>query len=196
MNRDEKNEMTRGHILRTAVKEFADRGYDGSSMNDVCALGGFSKGIIYHYYADKKELYLACMKEMFQNLTEYIRKNLKTESLDAYCACRMNFFAQNQDEAMLFLQAVTETNKDLAAGIRQTRREFDVLNREVLKGSLAGLKLREDIREDEIMEIVMCLTTFLNTQFPGNRSDEKQVMRHETYVQKAISILLYGIVKR
>ena len=62
MNREEKNRQTRAKILAGATAEFAAHGYEAASLNTVCLSGGISKGIIYHYFESKDELYLACLK--------------------------------------------------------------------------------------------------------------------------------------
>ena len=41
--------------------EFSSQGYGGSSINTICAAQNLSKGIVYHYFATKDALYLACM---------------------------------------------------------------------------------------------------------------------------------------
>mgnify|MGYP002539826609 CR=1 FL=1 len=58
MKREEKNALSRQRILDAAMEEFSRNGYDGASLNTVCAEKGISKGIIYHYFKDKDELYL------------------------------------------------------------------------------------------------------------------------------------------
>ena len=46
MKREEKNRQTRRKIMDSALMEFAQRGYEGSSVNNICAAPGVSKGII------------------------------------------------------------------------------------------------------------------------------------------------------
>ena len=60
MKREEKNSLARQRILDAALEEFSSRGYEGASLNTVCAEKGISKGIIYHHFKDKDELYLLC----------------------------------------------------------------------------------------------------------------------------------------
>ena len=69
MKREEKNQQTRRRIMDSALAEFAANGYGGSSVNTICAAQGISKGIVYHYFESKDELYLACVEECFQCLT-------------------------------------------------------------------------------------------------------------------------------
>lgn len=38
-------------------------------MNTICTAGSISKGLLYHDYADKDALYLACVQRCFRELT-------------------------------------------------------------------------------------------------------------------------------
>ena len=67
-----KTELTREKILSAALKEFGTNGYAGSSLNNICNTG-IAKGLLYHNYASKDALYLACVKHCFQSLTEYLQ---------------------------------------------------------------------------------------------------------------------------
>ncbi|OSP54981.1 TetR/AcrR family transcriptional regulator [Pseudoruegeria sp. SK021] len=49
----------RDQILDGAVTAFFSRGFDGTSMNDVCRASNVSKGTLYVYFADKVALFEA-----------------------------------------------------------------------------------------------------------------------------------------
>jgi len=63
-------------ILNAALKEFAQKGYENASTNEIVKSAGISKGLLFHYFNNKKELYLflynhfveLLMKEFFNEL--------------------------------------------------------------------------------------------------------------------------------
>lgn len=63
-------------ILNAALKEFAMKGYDNASTNEIVKQAGISKGLLFHYFKNKKELYLflynhfveVLMAEFFEEL--------------------------------------------------------------------------------------------------------------------------------
>ena len=63
MKREEKIRQTRRRIMDSALKEFSERGYGASSVNNICVAEDISKGIIYHYFDSKDALFLACVEE-------------------------------------------------------------------------------------------------------------------------------------
>ncbi len=81
MKRDEKNQKMRRKIMDSALTEFSNQGYGGSSINTICASQDISKGIIYHYFKTKDVLYLACVEECFQQLTQYIQNHIAYEDI-------------------------------------------------------------------------------------------------------------------
>ena len=107
MKRDEKNQLTRRKILESACVEFASHGFEAGSVNTICQNGGVSKGIIYHYFSSKEELYLECVAECFDRLTDYMQDKLSAmqedESdrvLSAYFDLRMDYFRENEVAAL------------------------------------------------------------------------------------------------
>lgn len=60
--------------MDSAIAEFSEKGYGASSINAICGLQGLSKGIIYHYFDTKDELFLACVGECFSLLTKGFEK--------------------------------------------------------------------------------------------------------------------------
>jgi AcrR family transcriptional regulator len=51
-------------ILEAAERIFGERGYQGTSMDDVAAEVGVSKPLIYQYYGSKDGLFLACLARL------------------------------------------------------------------------------------------------------------------------------------
>jgi AcrR family transcriptional regulator len=47
-------------LLETASRLFNERGLDGASLEQIAAALGATKGALYHYFADKRELILRC----------------------------------------------------------------------------------------------------------------------------------------
>ena len=87
--------------MKESMKEFSEKGYEGASLNNVCLAEGISKGIIYHHFKDKNELYLLCVQKCFDELTLYLKKAAEKmtgsaeEQLQSYFRARLGFFAEN-----------------------------------------------------------------------------------------------------
>lgn len=72
MKREEKNALSRQRILDAAMDEFARKGYEGASLSSACTEKGLSKGVVYHHFRDKDELYLLCVQACFDALAAHL----------------------------------------------------------------------------------------------------------------------------
>lgn len=52
---------TRGAIVRAARSEFAERGYDGTSLREVARRAGVDAALVHHYFDGKAGLFGAAM---------------------------------------------------------------------------------------------------------------------------------------
>ena len=56
-------------IVSSALKIMSEKGYYGSTMDDIVAESRMSKGAIYHYYKSKKEVYLGVIESLENKYT-------------------------------------------------------------------------------------------------------------------------------
>ncbi|MBP8715827.1 MAG: TetR/AcrR family transcriptional regulator, partial [Lachnospiraceae bacterium] len=64
MKKELKTELTKEKIILAAIDEFGRNGYYGSSLNSICDTG-IAKGLLYHNFANKNAIYLACVQRCF-----------------------------------------------------------------------------------------------------------------------------------
>jgi AcrR family transcriptional regulator len=53
----------REDILRASLQLFADKGFHGTSMRDIAREAHITEGLIYHYFASKRDLFRAIIDE-------------------------------------------------------------------------------------------------------------------------------------
>jgi AcrR family transcriptional regulator len=63
-------------ILDAAEQIFGERGYQGTSMDEIAAFVGVSKPLIYQYYGSKDGLFLACLSRLRAHLLEAVSKEV------------------------------------------------------------------------------------------------------------------------
>jgi AcrR family transcriptional regulator len=61
-------ERTIRTIIEAARQEFAEHGYDGARTDRIAALTGMSKGVLYHHYNSKDDLFVAVLEDIYQEL--------------------------------------------------------------------------------------------------------------------------------
>ncbi len=62
------HETRRAQILDAATACFADKGYHGTSVDDIASRSNLSKGAIYHHFESKHDIFLALFEEWSAHL--------------------------------------------------------------------------------------------------------------------------------
>lgn len=202
MKREEKNQQTKRRIMDSALLEFERNGYGASSINTICAAQGISKGIIYHYFKTKDALFLACVDECFQRLTDYLHTCLDAKQdsvenqLEEYFAARESFFREHSIYQRIFCEVVISPPAHLKAEIQKRRLAFDTLNVEVLEKLLQQLPLRPHITKAEVVETFRQFQDFINAKYQMSDMTPSDFEMRDESCRKALNILLYGVIAR
>lgn len=204
MKREEKNALSRQRILEAAMEEFSKKGYDGASLNTVCSENGFSKGIIYHYFKDKNELYLLCVEECFREVTSYLKEHAAASDgsagrrLQDYFNTRLRFFADHPLCLGIFAEAVFNPPAGLRVEIATRKEDFDRLNISVLTELLESEPLREGLTVSSIVEDFRMYMDIFNMRFQADARDgrpmEELLKEHEERCHRQLDIMLYGVL--
>jgi AcrR family transcriptional regulator len=66
------NDQRRAQLLELAKRAFSDRAYDDVSIDDLARVAEISKGLLYHYFPTKRDLYVAGLREIADELVEAV----------------------------------------------------------------------------------------------------------------------------
>lgn len=202
MKREEKNQQTRRRILESALAEFSEQGYGASSVNTISNGEGLSKGIIYHYFPTKDDLYLACVEECFQMLTGHLQSHTNMEGqtaeerLEQYFRVRLDFFEQNPQYQRIFCDAVIMPPAHLEAYIQEKKAPLDRFNIDSLNRMLEPVSLRSDLSREDVVDTFRQYQDYINARYQMTGSEKIDIRDHEESCRRALRILLYGVVER
>ena len=196
MKQEEKSRKSREHILEYAFAEFAEQGYLGASVNTICAAGKISKGLLYHYYADKDALYLACVEACFQELTAVLSAalNAQTVTPDQYFDARLVFFAQHPRHQRLFCDTVVNPPRHLLRELKACRASFDALNETMLTAILEKETLAEGVSKQDAIWELRLFEDFVNTCLKNAGQETLQMEEHNRLCRQALHTMLYGLI--
>jgi AcrR family transcriptional regulator len=62
----EQNEVTKTAILQAAARRFAEHGYDGTRINDICRDVGVTGQLLYSLFPSKRHLFIACYQVYYE----------------------------------------------------------------------------------------------------------------------------------
>lgn len=135
-------------LLRVAVTVFNERGYDGTSMEDLSQRLGISKSAIYHHVASKDALLRLAMDRALDGLFDALER---TRRLDAPAIDKLEHLVRAsvtvlQDRlpyVTLLLRARGNTEVERAA--LQRRRQFDRYVAGLVRQAEADGDIRPDV---------------------------------------------------
>lgn len=204
MKREERARQTRRRIMDRALAEFSAQGYRGASVNNIFdPEQGISKGIIYHYFASKDELFLACVEECFQSLKAHIQDHFHLndgmgaeECLTDYFGVRMQFFRKNPLYQRIFMESVFLPPEHLRAEITERRQPMEQLNLEILEALFSRMPLRGHLDRENTARLLIQFLNFMNMQFHGAGADFAGIRQIEKKNCEILDIFLNGILER
>jgi len=138
------NEEKKQRILRAAMDEFAASGYDDASTNEIVKNAGIAKGALFHYFKNKKQLFLYLYDYCIRlSLNEFYRK-MDMDERDLFAKLQKMLIAKMEILRMYpgfvdFLKAAYfEESKEV-------KQDLDERNRNVLNDGIAKLFVNIDM---------------------------------------------------
>jgi AcrR family transcriptional regulator len=65
-------DQRRALVLNAAAKLFAERGYDGTTLDQVASASGVTKPILYRHFASKQQLYMALLIRHSDDMPSFV----------------------------------------------------------------------------------------------------------------------------
>jgi len=146
------NDQRRAQLLELAKRAFSDRSYDEVSIDDLARVAGISKGLLYHYFPTKRDLYVAGLREIADELVEAVLQvaadllpvDRVRASVDAY----LEHVARHSRAFVALMRGGIGSDPEVAAVVDRVRtRLFDKL--------LSGSGLASLVTSDPRLETAM-----------------------------------------
>ena len=145
---------TRGKIVSAAWKLFYEQGYEHTTVEDILALSGTSKGTFYHYFEGKDAL-LGTLSVLFDEKYEALLPTLPEDmdALDTLALLNRELFAMIDNSIPLDLLARLLSTQLTVRGekhlLDRDRVYFRLLRQIVSRGQARG-EVRTDMSVNEI----------------------------------------------
>ncbi len=172
-------------ILAAAAVLFARQGYRKTTIDEIVAEAGISKGLFYHYFKNKKELYISLYNIYADILSKNIRDKVDTAQTDFFqrlkqiSHIRIDFITDYPSLWDFLYSAYTEKHADIAPLIREKN---ESLLKESHTSSAANVdwsKLKKGLSANKAIEIV----TWVAEGFVGKINATNEVDIPSLYYQ-------------
>lgn len=165
--------------------------------------GGFSKGVVYHYFKNKDALYLYCLKETFDSLASFLEAHDKDyssveEALMHYYEMRTQFFSEHQDLQTIFTNAMFNPPVHLFLDLQEAKSNLNDYNISFFSKILKNVKLKRDYELHDIIETFSVASYGIakKLSMDNKLTHEDKLQIQEEKMKSMIHIILYGITKK
>lgn len=139
---DQAREATRQRIIREAASEFARLGFEQANINTIAEQAGIGKGTIYLYFENKRELFLAMLRQIAQAQLSSIRSALAAdgslhERLERLFLAFVQLAREESDSFNVYMSALYGVNRAFKEEAVRLLRNYVAVIALVLEESMA-----------------------------------------------------------
>lgn len=201
----ERQERSRNEIFNAAMEEFGKQAYDKVTMECICSNHGISKGMMYHYYSNKDELFLLCVKDTFNALKNYVESEISdiihlntVEAIEKYFMLREHFFENYPKRKCIFESAILHTPKHLSDEIQMLHEPLTKVNRSFLEKIVTQMPLRKGLEADKVMRYLESVEQVLQSVIycykgSGSSGDIHGIFEYATEI---LDMALFGVLRQ
>ena len=162
-------------ILLAATEEFSEKGFFQTKTEDIANRAGVSKGLVFHYFKSKKNLYNQVVKVAIQKLEElfdYIQfPNDSLVNLFDYSLKRKFEIAESHAAEMALMLDVygnlEKLPEELQKEIFEYIEKMKTDSYEMIAQIIRQMPIREGVREEDVVKLI--LTVFNQVEIEANQ---------------------------
>ncbi|MCG5212737.1 TetR/AcrR family transcriptional regulator [Streptosporangium sp. KLBMP 9127] len=166
----EQVEPVRRRLLGEATRLFAERGFESTSVQEIVAAAGVTKGAMYHYFDSKddllKEIYGRVLRMQMERLARFADgPGTVTTRLHAAAADVVRTTVENLDDSKIFFRSMHQLAPDTYKAVRADRRRYHERFRDlVAEGQKEGV-FRADVPADIVVDFFFGSVHHLGTWY-------------------------------
>lgn len=137
-------------VLEAGIAEFADHGLRQASISAIARRAGISVGVLYKYYENKDDFFLACVRRCTGELDSFLQELCAREMkplqyAQALVGAVQQFSRQHRDYVRLYHE-VTHTGDDIHAA--ELSREIESISSRLYTDIIWKAQEAGDVRSD------------------------------------------------
>lgn len=192
----------RKRVIEVALREFAEHGYARASTNAITEAAGVSKGLLFHYFGSKKELYLDVLRYCVAHATEWAAQRRQVEKPAADLMERLlesgvrklRYAVEHPVESKVVIDAFTETPPALKAEIAALGESIRPVAMDRWRDDLDASLFRPGVSIDKATQVVMIFLEGLRARARDLSTGDPQVFAAMfAEVREYFELLKYGL---
>ncbi|SNS07328.1 transcriptional regulator, TetR family [Streptosporangium subroseum] len=163
-------EPVRQRLLSEATRLFAERGFESTSVQEVVAAAGVTKGAMYHYFDSKDdllhEIYGRVLRMQMERLTHFADSpGPVAERLYAAASDVVTTTVDNLDDSKIFFRSMHLLAPDTRKSVRAERRRYHERFRDLVTEGQREGTFRSDTPADIVVDFFFGSVHHLGTWY-------------------------------
>lgn len=131
-------------LLDAATAQFAEKGYEATSISGIARAAGVSDGLLYRYFADKRALLSAVLERLFERIIQRTTNAVHgvdgfENRLKQFVLSQLSIFQEEPDLCRLYIRELRNSGSFRGSPLfHMTKRYTDLLVHIVEEGVAAG----------------------------------------------------------
>ena len=205
MTQKERQERSKEEIYQAALEEFGTLGYDKVTMERICGNHGISKGMMYHYYSSKDELFLLCVERTFADLKAHVERDAGEpsgqnilEDIKSFFMIRESYFQLHPRQKVVFEDAMLRPPKHLAEQIQALRGPIREVNRRFMRQLVEKMPLRPEVEPQKAVRYLESVEYFFQSILRNYRDSCAAGDLHTMFetAGEMLEMILFGILRQ
>lgn len=195
----DQQDIKREKILEAAYQQFLHYGYSKTTMNEIAGALSMSKALLYYYFPDKSQLYIAVARKLATDYLKVLENNIAKLTLKKafvfqidthheFIVHNYNFF----DYIRLNEQNLPDTIWEIIDLIRQT--EMDLLGGSI-KAEAARGKIKPVDNPREIVDLLLDALNGVRVSATGYKKNSFPKKEHLDEIHKKRLMLVDIFIK-
>lgn len=158
-------------IIDSAIREFADKGYEAASTNNIAKIANVSKGLIFKYFGNKENLYIESLiraieivKDEFENFLSNSNKEDFFILLKEWSLRKIQIFHKNPVLSK-FLLTILDIPEELFKKIQFIYEDSLKISASKLFDSFLKLPIRDDLPKEKVFDFLMILLQSIGNKY-------------------------------
>jgi AcrR family transcriptional regulator len=144
-------------LVEVALKLFAEKGFESTSVQDVVSAAGVTKGAMYHYFSSKDDLlaevYTRVLRLQMERLDAFVQQDAPVdERIMGAAADVVVTTLEHLDSMTVFFRSLHQLSQDKQEDVRRERRRYhEAFRGMLLEGQRSGM-FRDDVDANLIVD--------------------------------------------
>lgn len=195
--RERNKRRTRARIIDTAIRLIGERGFDGSTVEEIAADAEVGKGTIYNYFLTKEEIVVAFMADVERRAQEHLQRFSPAsrpveEALADFILYQFRLKEPYRKFIPIFIAEMFARGEEMRPYVESIQQSVDAPIRDLFSELRERRLIRPDIELADLTMILKMLHFGLTIAWLNDRPPYRETRR---LVRQAVRAFAQGLAR-